>query len=91
MAAWPAGWSRSLAAPCVAPGGAAAARDRRGDLLGEIRDQMGCASRLQEVGEGQLMAHPGNLEDAFPSLFAKVDTRRLHHLPTECTEKDLEF
>ena len=37
MAAWPAGRSRSLAAPCVAPGGAAVARDQRGDLLGEIR------------------------------------------------------
>lgn len=55
------------------------------------REGMGCASRLHEVGEGQLIAHPGNLDDAFPSLFAKVDTRQLHHLPTECTEKDLEF
>lgn len=31
------------------------------------REGMGCASRLREVGGGQLVPHPGNLDDAFPS------------------------
>lgn len=31
------------------------------------REGMGCASRLREVGGGQLVAHPGNFDDAFPS------------------------
>ena len=52
MAAWPAGRSRSLAAPCVAPGGAAVARDQRGDLLGEIRDQRGDGMRIETSGGG---------------------------------------